>query len=82
MAFFKSFKIHVEKATDVSFMGLHIDHGGEFISREFDNFCDGDWIKGQLTTAYQQNGVVEWKNHTFMNLGKCYLKRMCPNFLA
>lgn len=49
---------------------LRTNRGGEFNSNEFDQFCKTHGIKRQLTAAYtsQQNGVVECKNRTMMNL--------------
>lgn len=72
---FKSFKIHVEKATDMSLKGLRMDRGGEFTSREFNNFCNEHGVQRQLTAAYspQQNGVAERKNRTIMNLVRSML---------
>ena len=67
---FKSFKLHVEKATDMSPKGLCTNRGGEFTSQEFNNFCKVHGVQRQLTVAYspQQKGVAERKNRTIMNL--------------
>lgn len=72
---FKSFKVHIEKATDMSLKGLRTDRGGEFTSREFNNFCKEHGVQRQLTAAYssQQNGVAERKNRTIMNLVRSML---------
>jgi len=58
---FKSFKLHVEKATNMSLKGLRTDRGGEFTSQEFNNFCNAHGVQRQLTAAYspQQNGVAD-----------------------
>jgi transposase InsO family protein len=42
--------------------------GGEYQSKAFIDFCEKKNIKQQLMQARtpQQNGVVEWKNHTFL----------------
>ena len=65
-----SFKIHVEKETNLFVRMLRTDQGGEFTSQEFINFCDVNGIRRQLTAAYnpQQNGVAERKNRTIMNM--------------
>ncbi|RVX05780.1 Retrovirus-related Pol polyprotein from transposon TNT 1-94 [Vitis vinifera] len=44
--------------------------GGEFTSHEFNVFCKANGISRQLTAVYtpQQNGVVERKNRTIMNI--------------
>lgn len=58
---FKSFKLHVDKATNMSLKGLRTDHGGEFTSQEFKNFCNVHGVQRQLIATYspQQNGVAE-----------------------
>ncbi|KAL2324779.1 hypothetical protein Fmac_023837 [Flemingia macrophylla] len=48
---FKSFKLHVEKATDMSLKGLRTDRGGEFTSQEFNNFCHTHGVQRQLTSC-------------------------------
>ena len=72
---FKIFKIHVEKETDSTIKCLRTDRGGEFMSQEFKNFFDNNGIQRQLTAAYssQQNGVVERKNRTIMNMVRSML---------
>lgn len=72
---FKRYKALVEKEANFSIKSLCTDQGGEFISREFTNFCVDNGIKRQLTTAYtpQQNGVAERKNRTIMNMVRSML---------
>jgi len=69
-AVFKNFKAHVEKETNSFIKALRTDRGGEFTSQEFNNFCEVNGIRRQLTTAYtpQQNRVAERKNRTIMNM--------------
>ncbi|KAL1219423.1 Retrovirus-related Pol polyprotein from transposon TNT 1-94 [Cardamine amara subsp. amara] len=60
------------------------DRGGEFISHEFQSFCEKYGIKRQLTAPYspQQNGVVERRNRTLLEMTRSLLKHMkCPNYL-
>lgn len=66
---FKNYKASVEKETGEFIICLRTDRGGEFTSREFEEFCKSHGINRQLTTAYtpQQNGVAERKNRTIMN---------------
>jgi transposase InsO family protein len=54
---------------------LRTDHGGEFTSDEFKEYCKMNEIKRQLTAAYtpQQNGVAEGKNRTVMNMVRSLL---------
>ena len=65
---------------------LRTDRGGEFCSKEFDEFCRTNGIKRQLTAAYtpQQNGVAERRNQTIMNLVRSTLteKKMPKEFWA
>ena len=49
---FKKFKNRVEKETGLSIKGLRTDHGGDFTSLEFSNFCSKNGIQRQLTAAY------------------------------
>jgi len=78
---FKNFKIHVEKEVESLIGGLRTDRGGEFT-----NFCCENGIRRQLTTSYtpQQNGIVERKNITIMNMVRSMLleKKMPKNFWA
>jgi hypothetical protein len=54
---------------------LRTDRGGEFTSNSFNEYCNNEGIKRQLTTAYtpQQNGMSERKNRTIMNMVRCLL---------
>ena len=72
---FQHFKKLVEKETGQFIKGIRTDRGGEFNSLEFNEFCQQNGIKRQLTTAYtpQQNGVAERKNRTVMNLVRSML---------
>ncbi|GKE56125.1 retrovirus-related pol polyprotein from transposon TNT 1-94 [Tanacetum coccineum] len=55
---------------------LRTDRGGEFLSKEFVAFCDDHGIKRELTAPYSpdQNGVVERKNHTVVEMTRLMLK--------
>ena len=72
---FKSYKARVEKETGTYKWSLRTDRGGEFTSQEFTNFCNEHGIHRQLIVAYtpQQNGVVERKNRTIMNMVRSML---------
>jgi transposase InsO family protein len=72
---FKKFKSLAEKEAG-SLMGcLRTDRGGEFTSKDFNEYCLLNGIKRQLTAAYtpQQNGVAERKNRRIMNLVRSML---------
>ena len=73
--YFKLFKSCVEKETGLSIKCLRTDRGGEFISKEFNDFCRENGIKRQLTATYtpQQNDVAERKNRTVMNMVRSLL---------
>ncbi|CAL9003955.1 unnamed protein product [Prunus brigantina] len=51
------------------------DKGGEFTSSEFDRLCEEAGIQRQFSMAYtpQQNGVVERKNRTVVEMAKAML---------
>jgi len=72
---FQLFKTKIEKEIGTSIRGLRTDRGGEFTSNEFFKFYATNDIHHQLTAAYtpQQNGVVERKNRTIMNMVRSLL---------
>jgi Reverse transcriptase (RNA-dependent DNA polymerase)/Integrase core domain len=79
---FKKFKAAVEKQTGKSIKVLRTDRGGEFLSKEFNSFCDAEGIHHELTTPYtpEQNGVSERKNRTVVEFGRSMLKhKKLPN---
>lgn len=69
---FKHFKALVEKQRRCPLKTLHSDRGGQFNSNEFAIFCKRNGIHGELTAAYtpQQNGVVERKNQTVVEMAR------------
>jgi hypothetical protein len=72
---FKKFKSMVELQSGFKVKCLRSDRGGEFTSSEFNNLCETEGIQRQLTMAYtpQQNGVVERKNRTVVEMAKAML---------
>lgn len=65
-------KRHINKAE--RFVGqkvkaIRTDNGGEFVNRNFDNFCDKSGITHELTNAYtpEQNGTAERFNQTVVD---------------
>jgi len=72
---FKRFKNLVEKKAGSLVGCLRTDRGGEFTSKEFNEYCSMNGIKRQLMAAYtpQQNGVAERMNWTIMNLVRSIL---------
>lgn len=82
---FKCFKTLVEIESGLPVKSFRTDRGEEFTSSEFNEFCELNGIKRQLTTAYtpQQNGVAERKNRTMMNLVRSMLlKKYSKDFLT
>ena len=73
---FKHFKLMVEKSSGYELKTLRTDRGGEFTSKEFSLFCEENGVKRHLTTPYspQQNGVVERRNRTVMDMTRSLLK--------
>jgi hypothetical protein len=65
---FKEFKALIENLSKRKIKILRSDNGGEYISKEFMNFCKDVGIKRELTTPHnpQQNGVAERKNRAIM----------------
>lgn len=57
---------------------LHTNRGGEFTSLELKEFCEKSGIQRHLTAPFtpQQNGVVERRNHTLMEMTRIILKHM------
>lgn len=81
---FKAFKEQVERDLEKKIMTLRTDRGGEFTSTEFHDYCNINGIKRHLTAPYtpQQNGVVERRNRTLMEMTRSTLKAMkVPNYL-
>ena len=71
---FKKFKSFVEKQSGCYIKTLRSDRGMEYTSSQFGNFCEDEGVERQLTVAYtQQNGVVERKNQTVMEMAKAML---------
>ncbi|XP_076911757.1 uncharacterized protein LOC143569828 [Bidens hawaiensis] len=72
------FKVHVEKESPYVVKTLRTDRGGEFYSNQFNEFCQQEGIKRQLTAPYtpQQNGVVERRNRTILGMTISLLKTM------
>ena len=49
---FKEFKALIENLSDKKIKTLRSDNGGEYISKEFEDFCKDAGIKRELTTPY------------------------------
>ena len=81
---FRKFKAIVEQETGATITTFRTDRGGEFVSNEFQSYCETNGISRQLTAPYspQQNGVVERRNRTLLGMTRSILKHMdLPNYL-
>lgn len=69
---FKKFKAMTELQSGYKVKCLKSDKGGEFLSTEFDKYCNDFGIHRQLTLAYthKQNGVAERNNRTVVEMAK------------
>lgn len=81
---FKRFKTLVEQETQSKIKTFRTDRGGEFLSNEFQAWCQENGVNRHLTASYspQQNGVVERRNRTLLEMTRSILKHMhLPNAL-
>jgi transposase InsO family protein len=75
---FKKIKSRAEVESGGKLKALRKDRGGEFTSNLFLVFCSEGGIKHYTTTPYtpQQNGVVERRNQSVVEMARCLLKAM------
>ncbi|KAI5333630.1 hypothetical protein L3X38_023762 [Prunus dulcis] len=73
---FRKFKSMVELQSGFKVQCVRSDKGGEFTSCEFNKLCEEAGIQRQFSMAYtpQQNGVVERKNRTVVEMAKAMLQ--------
>ena len=72
---FMKFKAWVETQSESKMQVIRSDNGTEYTCEKFNKFCEDAGIEHQLTAPYtpQQNGVVERKNRTIMEMARCVL---------
>jgi hypothetical protein len=72
---FKTFIECAEVITGVKGKILQSNGGGEYGSKEFKLYLDSKGIQHEKTNAYmpQENGVVEWMNHTLVESARAML---------
>nr|CAN65499.1 hypothetical protein VITISV_010671 [Vitis vinifera] len=72
---FWKYKALVENQSGAVMHVIRTDNGTEYTSEIFNNFCEEVSIEHQLTVPYtpQQNGVVEKKNRTLMEMTRYLL---------
>ncbi|GKB16092.1 zinc finger, CCHC-type containing protein [Tanacetum coccineum] len=81
---FKNFRKKVEVETGEKLKVLRTDRGGEFLSNQFTMYCNETGLERHYTSPYspQQNGVVERRNRTVVEMVRSMLKTMnVPNVL-
>jgi len=81
---FQEFKALVENQTGKKIKVLQSDNGGEYTSHAFNEYCQQEGIKRQLTVPYtpQQNGVAERKNRSIVGAARAMLHdQSLPFFL-
>ncbi|KAL3506654.1 hypothetical protein ACH5RR_032036 [Cinchona calisaya] len=73
---FKKFKALVETQSGNKVKVLHTDRGGEFLSQEFNLFCEVNGIHRELTAPHtpEQNGIAERKNWTVVEMTRSMLR--------
>jgi hypothetical protein len=78
LAKFKRFLADVKKYTACTIELLRTDNGGEYLSKEFEGFCDDNGIRREFTIPYtpQQNGTAERNWRTLCNMARCMLGEM------
>ncbi|PKA55182.1 Retrovirus-related Pol polyprotein from transposon TNT 1-94 [Apostasia shenzhenica] len=70
---FKYWKANIEKTTGKYIKVLRTDNGGEYTSKEFQDFCLKEGITRHFTipNTPQQNGVAERMNRTLLERERC-----------
>lgn len=78
LGIFKKFRAQVEDGAEKKVKVFRSDRGGEFTSKEFVSYCEEAGIERNYTAPYtpQQNGVVERRNRTVVEMARSYLKEM------
>jgi transposase InsO family protein len=73
---FAKFKAEAENELGYKIKMVRSDRGGEFLAAAFKDVCESAGIKRQFTAPYspQQNGVVERRNRTAMEMARAMLK--------
>ena len=72
---FGRFKTWIETQSKCKIQVIRFDNGIEYTYERFKRFCEDEGIEHQLLAPYspQQNGVVERKNKTMMEIMRCLL---------
>ncbi|KAL8117920.1 hypothetical protein AgCh_015707 [Apium graveolens] len=75
---FKKFRATVEDGQERKILAFRTDRGGEFMTKEFITYCEDAGITRQFSAPYspQQNGIVERRHRTMVEMTCCFLKEM------
>lgn len=75
---FKKFRAQVESEDERKVKTFRTDRDGEFMSKQFIAYCEDVGITRHFTAPYspQQNGVVERRNRTVLEMARSFLKGM------
>ena len=67
---FKGFAKRAENEFDFKVKKIRSDNGSEFKNSRIEDYCDENGIKHEFSAKYtpQQNGVVERKNQTLIDM--------------
>ncbi|GJT62323.1 zinc finger, CCHC-type containing protein [Tanacetum coccineum] len=78
LGMFQKFCVLVENETSVKVKTLRSDRGGEFNSKAFTEYCNDTGLKHHFTAPYspQQNGVVERRNRSVIEMTRSMMKSM------
>jgi transposase InsO family protein len=76
--YFKKVQAAAEREHGRRLKAFRSDRGGEFNSNVFTAYCNEQGIKHNTTAPYspQQNGVVERRNQSVVEMARCLLKSM------
>lgn len=76
--YFKKFRALAENKSREKLLTFRTDREGEFLSKRFEAYCQANGIKRHLTAPYspQQNGIVERRNRTMVEMARSLLKEM------
>ncbi len=72
---FQQFRVWAEKQCGQPIKRLRTDGGGEFVSKEFENYCAAAGIQLERSAPYcpQQNGAAERLNRTLVEMARSML---------
>ena len=72
---FKVFKAMIENSFSKKIKSIRSDNGGEYIKRDFQQYCESEGIRMEHSVPYtpHHNGVVERKNRSLKEMETCLL---------